>query len=443
MHLFYKIFPFVFFTFLHQASADYYRFLNTEEDALQCRFDLINGATTEILISYYIIKDDETGFAIMSALIDARLNRGVRVKVLMDGSASSVGKYTAGYLIERGIEVKEFYLERAAGVRRYYHRLHDKLLLVDANQMIVGGRNIKNPYFELDPKDNFKDRDVYVESPTGGAVARTHFYFMWNARRLTSKVKYRKPNASQTKAIEQAIISAKTKLADHCGIECTRAADWSDGLVETEIPVVFIHDLFLIKKGKKYYDSWQKDLGSTEALINLIQHAENHITLENPYIVPTKKWQRALETAAARGVKIRLLTNSIKSNDVLVSQAAYMNRRKKLLRLGIEIWEYQGPKHFHAKTATIDDCISIIGSYNIHNPSERFNSEVAVCLYDERIAQMHRANIDEYMKEAVKIGLNNKPIAASYPGYKKTKFGRRATTYLLRYTLAWAFGNVL
>jgi putative cardiolipin synthase len=425
-----------------QSKADYYRFLSSEQEALQCRLDLIKNAQIEILVSYYIIQDDETGLALMSALLEAR-DRGVRVCVLMDGNASQVNKYLAYFMLNHGVELKEFYLERATGLRRYYHRLHDKLLLTDGKYMIMGGRNIKNPYFELDATHNFQDRDVYIESVTCAATARRHFYYMWNAKRLTSRLKTRKPSDERTQRIEAALHKSYNYVVATVGVDTCFSTDWSIGLEETQNPVIFVHDQFLASNGSLFIETFQKDAGSTDSLIVLIEKAEKHITLENPYVVPTRKWQKAFERATERGVKIRLLTNSIKSSDVLISQAAYMNRRRKLVKLGIEIWEYQGPKQFHAKTATIDDCVSIVGSYNIHTPSEKFNSEVAVWVFDDEIATQHREEIDEYLSNAVRIGPNNRPDASSFPGYKKTSFSRCARVAFWRYTIAWAFGNLM
>ncbi len=446
MHAVFKNYIFLLFTcfmaFSVRLQADYYRFLNNEREALQCRFDLIQNARIEILVSYYIIQDDETGLAIFSSLLEAR-KRGVKVCVLMDGNASRVNKYLAYYLISQGLEVKEFYLERAAGVRRYYHRLHDKLLMADGKYMIMGGRNIKNAYYELTTLHNFQDRDVYVESATCAATARRHFYYMFNAKRLTSKLKARKPSPARAVRIEAALRHAFDFVVKACNLDPAFGTNWSLGLEETAEPVVFVHDRFVAKHGETYVDSHKKDAGSTDSLIVLIEHAQNHITLENPYFVPTRKWQKAFDRAVERGVKIRLLTNSVKSNDVLISQAAYLNRRRKLIRLGIEIWEYQGPKQFHAKTATIDDCVSVVGSYNIHNPSERFNSEVAVWVYDEEIAAQHRQGIEAYMLNAVRIGANNRPDKGTFPNYRKASLSRRARVIFWRYTIAWAFGNLL
>jgi cardiolipin synthase C len=430
-----------FFVQIKPARADYYRFLTTEKEGLQCRFDLIQQAETEILVSYYIIQDDAVGLAFMHALLQAR-ERGVRVCVLMDGNASSVNKYLASYMMEHGVELKEFYLEGAIDVRRFYHRLHDKMLLIDAHKMVAGGRNLKLPYFELHPKHNFIDRDAFIQSATCGATARQHFYYMWNTPRLTSRLKTRKPSDARTLRIEAALENSYNEVFQRCNLD-TKITNWADGLKETESPVRFVHDKFFGKVGDKYLPTVQKDAGSTDSLIQLIYAAESEITLENPYIVPPKKWENALYQARKRGVKIRLLTNSIRSSDVLISQAAYMNKRRRLVRMGIEVWEYQGPKQLHAKTATIDDCVSIVGSYNIHTPSERFNSEVAVWVTDEAIAREHRNCINAYMKDAVMIGPNNKPVAESYPGYKKTPFKLRAKVFLLRYTIAWAFGSLL
>jgi cardiolipin synthase C len=423
------------------VRADYYRFLTTEQEALQCRFDLIKQAETEILVSYYIIQDDEVGLAFMHELLRAR-QRGVRVCVLMDGNASSVNKYLASYLIDRGVELKEFYLEGAFDVRRFYHRLHDKMLLVDAHKMVAGGRNLKTPYFELHPEHNFLDRDAYIESATCGATGREHFYYMWNTKKLTSRLKTKTPSPARASRIEAALVRGYLDVVRKCNLVLT-TQNWSFGLKPTNSPVVFVHDKFLGKVGDKYQPTVKKDAGSTDSLIQLIYAAEHEITLENPYIVPPKKWENAFYQARKRGVKIRLLTNSLKSSDVIIAQAAYLNKRKRLVRMGIEIWEYQGPKQLHAKTATIDDCVSIVGSYNIHNPSERFNSEVAVWVYDEHIAHEHREIIEQYMQNAVLIGPNNKPIPSSYLSYKKAPFKLRAKAFLCRYTIAWALGTLL
>jgi cardiolipin synthase C len=425
--------------FSFSLSADYYRFLTAEKEAMQCRYDLIKQAETEILISCYIIQDDEVGVAVMQELLLARA-RGVRVCVLMDGNASDINPYLAYYLISRGVEIKEFYLEGAIQLRRYYHRLHDKLVLVDATKMIMGGRNLKNPYFEMHPSHNFKDREVYIESASCGITARQHFYYMWNAKRLTSKIKKLEPDPEREIRIGAELQRCKWAVVKACQIDTLLAINWSIGLEPTAQPVIFVHDKFVSEDGVR---SQIKDAGSTDSLIQLIYKAQKHITLENAYIVPTRKWQHAFQDAVDRGVKIRLLTNSIKSNDVLISQAAYMNHRGKLIKMGIEVWEYQGPKQFHAKTATLDDCVSVVGSYNIHNPSEAFNSEVAVWVFDSEIATIHRENIEEYLEGAVRIGKNNKPDPSSFPNYQKTKFGRRAKTFMLRYTIAWAFGRLL
>lgn len=423
------------------ARADYYRFLVSEREAIQCRLDLITQAQTEILISSYIIQDDEAGLAILHALLQAH-ERGVRVCVLMDGNASSVNKYLAWYMIDRGVDMKKFFLKGSLELRRYYHRLHDKMLLVDAKKMIAGGRNLKKPYFELHPDHNFIDRDVYVESISCGATARQHFYYMWNAKRLTSRLPSKQPSEARTERITNELKRCRTYVQEKCKLDST-TINWSVGLDETETPVQFVHDKFYGKVGDRYVPSVKKDAGSTDSLILLIERAQTQITLENPYIVPSRKWMQAFKRARERGVKIKLLTNSVKSNDVLISQAAYMNIRHKLIKLGIEIWEYQGPKQFHAKTATIDDCVSIVGSYNIHNPSERFNSEVAVWVYDQEIAKEHRLGIESYMKDAVRIGTNNKPDATTFPGYKPAKVGRRARILIWRWTIAWAFGGLL
>ena len=52
------------------AKADDFRILNKEREALQCRIDLIARAQKEILISTYIIREDEVGLGLLQLMIE-------------------------------------------------------------------------------------------------------------------------------------------------------------------------------------------------------------------------------------------------------------------------------------------------------------------------------------------------------------------------------------
>lgn len=83
-----------------------------------------------------------------------------------------------------------------------------------------------------------------------------------------------------------------------------------------------------------------------------------------------------LKQASKRDIQITLVSNSAQISDAKIIAAAYMNDRKKYLRFGISILEYNGEKMLHDKLFLIDDSITIVGSYNFDNISYKMNSEI-------------------------------------------------------------------
>ncbi len=421
-----------------QVEKHFFRVLYDPKAALQCRIDLIQQAEHEILLSYYILKDDLSGTLLLD-LLAAASKRGVVVQILIDRNGSEISAPMQVFLQKNGIVIHRFFLKNK-GLKRYYHGLHEKIFIVDTHFMIVGGRNIKDNYYGLSQDFNFFDYDVLV---TGDALlkdARLHFYTLWHDSRLSSL--YPTPEVSERKLIENLvkIQSATTEVLRRLSIQLDSKTDWLVGLQATSAPAGFIKDDFYVKKGRHYMLSDVKGLSSTHALIGFIDSAKHSVRIENPYFIPTKAWNRALRDALRRGVKVCLMTNSIQSNDLLIRQAAYLNRRKKMLRRGMEIWEVQGPEKLHAKAMVVDDEVVAIGSYNIHRPSERYNTEVAVWIKDKKVAQAHLKVMTANLENALQIGANNRAIPRPDKHFNGPSWGLRTKTFLWRYTVAHMFG---
>ena len=85
------------------------------------------------------------------------------VRLIVDGHSNNnqMPRALEAHLIREGVAIREFH-PKTSGERMWAkHRSHDKLLLVDCEQMITGGRNLKNEYFGLDCR-NYVDRNVYL-----------------------------------------------------------------------------------------------------------------------------------------------------------------------------------------------------------------------------------------------------------------------------------------
>jgi putative cardiolipin synthase len=111
------------------------------------------------------------------------------------------------------------------------------------------------------------------------------------------------------------------------------------------------------------------------------------------------------------------------TTDNLWPQAGYVGHRKPLVRQGVELWEYQGPESLHSKAAVIDGETAIVGSFNLDPRSERLNTELAVVMRENEIADSLLETMDEHLTRAVRIDERGWPEGATepYPGVPRKK----------------------
>lgn len=143
--------------------------------------------------------------------------------------------------------------------------------------------------------------------------------------------------------------------------------------------------------------------GSTPAerfLALTISGARKTLYITNSYFVPDDDFRRILERAVRRGVDVRVLTVSSKT-DVKTTWYAGRFRYEEMLERGIRIYEYQ-PTMLHSKTIVADGIWSSIGSMNFDNRSMAFNNESNLVVLDRAFgAQMDSVFLDDlrYSKE--------------------------------------------
>ena len=122
-----------------------------------------------------------------------------------------------------------------------------------------------------------------------------------------------------------------------------------------------------------------------EALYYLaIAAASESLDLTAAYFVPRPAFTEALQDAAERGVRVRVLvpgSNIDKPPVWIAGRASY----DELVGSGVEVYEYQ-PTMLHAKTMTVDGCWSAVGSANFDNRSFQLNDEATLCVSSEGFA---------------------------------------------------------
>ena len=112
----------------------------------------------------------------------------------------------------------------------------------------------------------------------------------------------------------------------------------------------------------------------------------------SPYLVPGEKSVAVLCGLVGRGVRVRMLTNSLASTDVPPVHAGYALYRPQLLACGVALHELRprrsGDKarriglssgtSLHSKAIVVDGETLFIGSMNLDPRSRHLNTEVAL-----------------------------------------------------------------
>jgi cardiolipin synthase len=147
--------------------------------------------------------------------------------------------------------------------------------------------------------------------------------------------------------------------------------------------------------------------GSTAAerfLALSIAGARKTLYITNSYFVPGENFLQLLLAAAHRGVDVRVLTVSEKT-DVKTTWYAGRTYYEKLLEGGVKVYEYE-PTMMHAKSMVVDGLWSYVGSMNFDNRSLSFNNESLLVSLDAGIgAQMDSIFMDD-LKSSKDINLD-------------------------------------
>jgi phosphatidylserine/phosphatidylglycerophosphate/cardiolipin synthase-like enzyme len=428
------------------VSADRYRLLDDAQEAARVRVRMIDEARDSIGAMYFIVGDDSVSLAVLTLLRDAS-RRGVAVRLVVDGHFNRIPKEVQARLIAEGVEIREYHPFRLYKPRWWTRRLHDKLLVTDDTRLVTGGRNIESPYYgrgeEVGRRD-YLDRDAWVEG-RAAANASTYFDALWNGPKVRKTNLSRFKRSRLEKRCELLPAEADRDRCARLKSEALAELDAADRLLDdhrerlerntwftsetpvdagsTEVgPVRFVHDP---AAGKSPGD------GIGAALLELLDRAEHSVVIESPYLVPSKALRQGLKRAIARGVHVRILTNSLGVTDNLLAQAGYVGDKDDVVRWGVELWEYAGPECLHSKSAVFDGRFVVVGSFNLDPRSEFLNTETAVIVDDEAAATAAREAMDGHLARAFRIDEKGRPAPGPAPPVK-VGLGKRVKLGFLR-----------
>ena len=300
------------------------RLLRGGKDYFTQLTELIRTAKRSIHIRIYLWEEDETGVLIAAALIEAA-GKGVQVYAVADGFAS---RLLSKVFIDkmRSARITFRFFDPLFKSARFYigRRMHEKVIVIDEETGIVGGINFANRYNDTGLATAWLDYALMVK---GAAAQELYRYCMqgWGGKKqlpITGK-QYNNP--------------AK------CSVR-VRYNDWVNGKQQI---------------WKTYFD-W-------------FSQANKDIVIICSYFLPGRILRRQLTKAAKKGVRVQVILSAV--SDVPITKYAERYLYRWMLRLGIEIYEYQ-PTVLHAKLMVADKHRVTIGSYNVNNISTYASTEV-------------------------------------------------------------------
>ena len=380
------------------------------ENAFLARLAMADLAEKTLDAQYYIWDSDTTGRILASRLLRAA-NRGVRVRILIDDQYQTEAKDSAVAALDGhpNIEIRFFNpvtnrfwrtMSFLADFARVNRRMHNKLLVMDNAVGIVGGRNIADVYFGVSEDHNYRDLDVLTTGPIVREISAS-FDLFWNSDwaipvgAMVKEPLAEKDWKARQEQFEESVNAAGYPYPIYQNVDELRARlvqirnnfIWAQGhvlvelpdRVETDVEIGVIHN----------------------ALSKRLSEVEREVLVESPYFVLPEANIEGVRKLTARGVKVRVLTNSAASNDVIAAHAGYENTREKLLKAGAELYELRPDTDMerrwsllagksraalHAKSIVFDRKSVFIGSFNLDPRSSTLNTEVGVMIDSPEIA---------------------------------------------------------
>ena len=402
-------------------GASGFAIIRNPRPAFTTRVALTELAEKTLDLQYFIWEPDSTGRILAERLVRAA-DRGVRVRLLVD-DMTLAGRDAAVAALDAhaNIEIRVFnpfahrkarILDFIADFNRVNHRMHNKLVVMDNALAIVGGRNIGDHYFGVDTRANFRDLDIAAGGPVVREIS-TVFDHFWNGEwALPIAALAGRPYTEADLQTTLAAVRREIATANYYPYPL----DQDIGELKSELQGIF--DDFIWAPGWILWDDPAEiaQSGATtrmvEALYRRVRRLDGELLIESAYFIPRDRGVMALKELHERGVRIRVLTNSLASNDKLAAHGGYSKSRKQLIKNGVELYELRpdpGPVSkqvissgskaaLHTKAIVFDRKDVFIGSLNLDPRSGDINTEAGLYVESPELA----AQVIAYMEEGVR-----------------------------------------
>lgn len=394
-------------------TSDYYRdtisvdraaIVESSSDAMDIRIHMINAAKEKILFSTFSMKPDEACSKICAALY-AAAERGVQVEILVDGLSGSWDmKYNAMFYAlgtHKNVTMKYYNFFYLYAPWTFNGRLHDKFIVVDEKQLILGGRNTSNYFLgNYDQKVLSYDREVFVyntaDTSKDSVISEVQEYFntLWTSD--LSKVAYDHVPGHKKDAVKEARKNYK-KLYKKMKKETPELFDLN---IDYEAETMAVNHIALISNP---INMLSKEPQIWYTLEQLMKDAKEQVLIQSPYVVMNDRMYDALKEIGKDLDEYEVLVNSIAAGDNICASSDYKFSRKDVLKTGIDVYEFQGDHSTHNKSLVIDHELSIIGSFNFDMRSVYLDTETMLVIDGKEFASELENNIKSMQEESLLV----------------------------------------
>jgi cardiolipin synthase C len=442
--------------------------LSHGREAFIVRLALADLAERSLDMQYYVWDGDTTGRIIVDRVMKAA-DRGVRVRLLVDDPYYKASDPVKAALdAHPNVEIRLFNplsnrnwsaFDFIVDFGRVNRRMHNKLMVADNAAAIVGGRNIGDIYYGVNTIANYRDLDVLAVGPVVRDLSGV-FDRYWNnpstvpiAALVDRAYGAGDLDAIRTRLREEIAAADYPYPIDQDLDELAeRGAELRDNLVWAHGQVI-ADDPEKIARGKESDDV-------VEFIRGRVAQLKEELLVESPYFVLPARAQATLKALHERNIRVRVLTNSLASNDMLPAHSGYAKTRRRLLENGMELYELRPDTDafrpgwsllsglsraaLHTKAMAFDREAVFIGSFNLDPRSAVINTEAGLYIESPELAERLRAYMatgvmpansyrvllnpnDEIVWETVKDGQS-----VRYPDEPEVGFCRRIAADLLK-----------
>jgi phosphatidylserine/phosphatidylglycerophosphate/cardiolipin synthase-like enzyme len=370
--------------------------------------------------------------------------------------------------------------------QRAQQRMHNKLFIADNAMGVIGGRNLGDAYFDADSASNFVDLDVLAAGPVVNDLSRS-FDSYWNNQRaypVQSLISLKElkqlrerfagdDDQAQEEDPTPAVPPKETKADDQTAEQRRIIWDqqpmdlrkarwtWASAAVLVDEPAKIPLDRddgpssitgagtdASAQASPAPHSPQARPAGTlpmgqpagtlrqaarpvleadsvVDGLLALVRKTRRDLLVVSPYFVPGPDMMEAFRGARQRGVRVRILTNSLASNDAPLAHAGYARHRKALLEMGVELYEMRstaasvrsafgsgstgggGPSGstgasramLHSKLLVVDGHLVAVGSMNLDLRSQLQNTEIALLIASREFGRLATQSIDEGLQD--------------------------------------------